>query len=130
RETAGRSNAMTATVCHIVAMSENRVIGRAGGIPWRLPEELKFFKRTTMGHALVMGRKTYESIGKPLPGRLNVVVTRDAAYRPAGVVVRPSLAAALEYCEERRGEWGDEVFVIGGGEIYAQSLARADRIYR
>lgn len=119
------------TVSHVVAMSENRVIGRDGGLPWHIPEDFKLFKKLTMGHALVMGRKTYESIGRPLPGRLTVVVTRQPDYVVPGdgVVVRSSLDEALAYCEQRADAWGHEVFVIGGGEIYCQSLPRTDKVY-
>ena len=116
-------------ITHIVAMADNRVIGRDGGMPWHIPEDFKFFKKTTMGRALVMGRKTYASIGRALPGRLNVVVTRDAAFHADGVVAQPSLDAALAYCRAHSAEWGEEIFVIGGGEIYRQTLAAAERIY-
>jgi dihydrofolate reductase len=120
------------TLTHIVAMAENRVIGRAGGIPWHISEDFKFFKRTTMGHALVVGRKTFESFGRPLPGRLNVVVTRGPAAAiaaAANVRVVPDLEAALALCRAVEGEWGSEVFVAGGGEIYRQTIASVSRIY-
>jgi dihydrofolate reductase len=110
----------------IAAMSENGVIGRDGGIPWRLPSDLARFKRTTMGHAIVMGRKTWESLGKkPLPGRRHVVITRRKGYSvPPGVDVVASFEEALE---RLRGE--DEVFVVGGEKVYASALPRADRVY-
>lgn len=116
-------------VSQIVAMSENRVIGKNGALPWRIPADLKFFKEKTTGHAIVMGRRTFESIGRALPNRLNIVVTRSVDFSAPGIVVAPSIEAALKIAVERSTEWGDEVFVIGGGEIYKQSLACADRIY-
>ena len=108
----------------IVAMSENRVIGRAGGLPWRLSADLRRFKRLTMGHHIVMGRKTFESIGRPLPGRISVVVTRDVDYHPDTVLVAHSIEDAKRLASE-----DDEVFFIGGGEIYRQVLPEVDRIY-
>jgi len=108
----------------IVAMTRGGIIGRGGDMPWRLGGDLARFKRTTMGHHLIMGRKTYESIGRPLPGRTTLVVSRRTDWNPEGVEVVPSLEAALA----RAG--GDaEPFVIGGGEIYALALPRADRLY-
>ena len=92
----------------IVALSENRVIGRAGGLPWRLSADLGRFKRLTMGHHIVMGRKTYESIGRPLPGRTSVVVTRDVDYQPEQVLVAHSIDDA-----KRLSVADDEVFFIG-----------------
>src|SRR5690606_6494563 len=97
---------VTMKLCHVVAISENRVIGREGDIPWRIPEDFRFFKRITMGHAMIMGRKTFESIGRPLPGRLSVVVTRSRDFAPAGVVVVHSLEEALAHCESVESEWG------------------------
>ena len=112
-------------------MSTNRVIGQQGGMPWHIPEDFKLFKRVTLGHALIMGRKTYESIGRPLPGRLNIVVTRQASWSAAAeVVVKPSLAEALAYAEGVAAAWGDEVFIIGGGELYTQTLASVRTIYQ
>lgn len=110
----------------IVAMSENRVIGREGQLPWRLSADLRRFKQLTMGHHLIMGRKTFESIGRVLPGRTSIVVTRQPGYRAQGVVVAPSLTDALRHAEQA-GD--DEAFVIGGGEIYRQILPATDRIY-
>lgn len=113
------------TVSCIAAMAENRVIGSGGALPWRLPSDLAHFKRITMGHAVIMGRRTWESIGRPLPGRRSVVITRRRDYAvPEGVTVAASLDEALERC---RGE--EEVFVIGGGEVYAQAVPRSDRIH-
>jgi dihydrofolate reductase len=107
----------------IVARSRNGVIGRDGALPWRLPEDLAFFKRTTMGHPIVMGRRTWESIGRPLPGRRNIVVSRRADYTAAGAEVAPSLDEALRLCAGSA-----ELFVIGGAQLYAEALARADRL--
>lgn len=108
----------------IAAMAENRVIGVNNTLPWRLPADLRHFRRLTTGHHVIMGRRNYESIGRPLPDRTNIVVTRNPAYRAPGCVVRHSLEEALR-------DTGDdpEVFVIGGAEIYRQALARADRLY-
>jgi dihydrofolate reductase len=108
----------------IVAMAKNRVIGAKGAIPWHLPEELKRFKRLTLGHHLVMGRRTWESIGRPLPGRTSVIVTRQRGYSAPGAKVVHSLDEAIAAC----GADG-EIFVIGGGELYAQALPRAARLY-
>jgi len=107
----------------IVAMSTNRVIGLNNSIPWRLPADLKRFKSLTMGHCLVMGRKTFESIGRPLPGRTIVVLTHQQDYAPPGVLVAHSLDEALSMA------LGVEVFVAGGEQIYQQTLALADRLY-
>jgi dihydrofolate reductase len=108
----------------IVAMARNRVIGANGAIPWHLPNELKLFKTLTMGHHIVMGRRTYESIGRLLPGRTTVIVTRQPDYRAPGALVAHSLEEAIAVCA------GDaEVFVIGGAELYRAALPRADRIY-
>ncbi len=117
-------------ICHIVAMGRNHVIGSGLEIPWRISEDFKHFKKTTLGHAMIMGRKTWESIGRALPGRLTVVVTRDqSALFPDGVLKAASVPAALELCRERKNEWGDNVFIVGGGEIYRQTLTMADCIY-
>jgi len=112
------------TVSVIVAAAENGVIGRAGALPWRLSEDLKRFKRLTVGHPVVMGRKTWESLGRALPGRRNLVVSRSPGYAAAGAEVFSSLDEALAACA---GE--GEVFVIGGAALYAEALPRADRLY-
>lgn len=114
-----------------VAIAENGVIGRDGGLPWRLSTDLKRFKADTMGKPVIMGRKTYEGIGKPLPGRLNIVVTRDRGWRAEGVEVAHSLDDAIRLAEARaRCMAGvDEVCVIGGGQIYGQALPLADRLH-
>lgn len=107
----------------IVAMTPERVIGREGDLPWHLPEDLAFFKRTTSGHPIVMGRKTYESIGRPLPKRRNIVLTRDTTWTAPGVEVihSPADLAELEGLD-------DKVFIIGGAEIYAAFLDRLDEL--
>jgi len=108
----------------IAAMAKNRVIGSEGEIPWNIPEDLKRFRELTMGHPVIMGRKTFEQIGRPLPGRLNIVLTRRTGYRATGCLVLHSLADALDACAG-----ADEAFICGGGEIYRQTIAMADRIY-
>jgi dihydrofolate reductase len=108
----------------IAAMARNRVIGIKNTLPWRLSEDLQHFKALTMGHHIVMGRKTYESIGKPLPGRTTVIVTRDANYQVKGCLTAASIDAAIAACGEDA-----EVFFVGGADLYAQVLARADRLY-
>ncbi len=105
-------------------MARNRVIGAAGRIPWHLPNELRLFKERTMGHHIVMGRKTFESIGRLLPGRTTVIVTRRPDYRVPGAVVAHSLEAAIDACGN-----DDEIFVIGGAELYRSALPLASRIY-
>lgn len=105
----------------VAAVADNGVIGDRGGIPWRLPADFAHFKRVTTGHTLVMGRATYESIGRPLPGRPNVVLTRDPAWTADGVSVATSLAQAL-------GEFTGDVAVIGGAAVYAEALPLADEL--
>jgi dihydrofolate reductase len=113
----------TPRITLIVARARNGVIGRAGTLPWRLPEDLAFFKRTTMGHPIVMGRRTWESIGRPLPGRRNVVVSRQAGFVAAGAEVVPGFDEALRLCAGN-----PELFVIGGAQLYAEALPRAGRL--
>jgi len=114
-----------------VAIAENGVIGREGGLPWRLSSDLKRFKADTMGKPIIMGRKTWEGIGRPLPGRLNIVVTRDPAFRAEGAETMRSLdeAIVLARAQGRCMAGADEICVIGGGEIYRQALPLADRLY-
>ena len=108
----------------IVAMAKNRIIGADGKIPWHLPNELQLFKSVTMGHHIIMGRKTYESINRLLPGRTTVVVTRQRDWKVPGALVAHTLDEAIKYCA------GDtEIFVIGGGELYRAAMPLADRIY-
>ncbi|WHY32774.1 dihydrofolate reductase [Cytobacillus firmus] len=107
------------------AMDENRVIGRDNKLPWHLPEDLKFFKRTTMGHPIAMGRKTWDSIGRPLPGRENIVITRNNSFSCDGCTVVHTVEELLNYSGDRE----DEIFVIGGAEIFKAILPAADRLY-
>lgn len=112
----------------IVAVAgKNRVIGKQGGLPWYIPAELKRFKSITMGHPIIMGRKTHESIGRVLPGRTNIVVTHDPDYSKQGINVVHSLEEALKTAQNQPG--GEEIFVIGGGEIYKQALPLANKLY-
>jgi dihydrofolate reductase len=108
----------------IAAMSENRVIGHEGDLPWRLPLDMRHFKHLTTGHAVIMGRKTFETLPAALPHRRNIVMTRDRTFRRGGVEVVTSLDDAFRLVAE-----DDEVFVAGGGEIYRLALPRADRLY-
>lgn len=108
----------------VVAKSENDVIGRDGDLPWRLPADLRHFKATTLGHPLVMGRKTHESIGRPLPGRHNIVVTRQPDYLAVGCTVAGSLEQAISAAQP-----ATEIMIIGGATLYAAALPRAARIY-
>lgn len=108
----------------VAAVSENGVIGRDGGLPWRLPGDLQFFKRLTTGHTVIMGRRTWDEIRRPLPNRRNIVVTRNARLDFPGAERAADLDAALQLAGDEA-----EVFVIGGGEIYRQALSRADRMY-
>lgn len=108
----------------IAAVARNRVIGVDNRLPWHLPEDLAHFKAVTLGHPVLMGRKTFDSLGRPLPGRSNVVITRNRDYRPDGAKTAASIDAALELCAG-----SDEVFFIGGAELYAQVIPLADRLY-
>ena len=110
----------------IAAIASNGVIGRGNDLPWHLSEDLKRFKRLTMGHHLIMGRKTFESIGRPLPGRSMIVISRRKRPLPEGVQLADSLEAAVGMASDQ-GE--DEAFVAGGAEIYALALPKADRLY-
>lgn len=110
----------------IVAMDERGGIGIQGGLPWRLSGDLRRFKNLTMGHHILMGRKTYESIGRALPGRFSIIITRNPDYQAQGCLTAPSVEAALSMAKNR-GE--EEAFVIGGGEIFNETLAIADKIY-
>ncbi|GAB3173061.1 dihydrofolate reductase [Telluribacter humicola] len=113
-------------VSFIVAVSENSVIGADNDLPWRLPDDLKRFKRLTMGSPMIMGRKTFESIGKPLPGRTTIILTRSEDYQVEGAEVVHSLEDALKLARSLKTE---EVYVIGGGEIFNQAMPQAGRIY-
>lgn len=114
----------------VVAVARNGIIGADGDMPWKLSSDLKRFRSLTMGHPVVMGRKTFASIGKPLDGRFNVVLTRDPAFRAEGVVVARALSEALDLAGREVSARGcAEIFVIGGGAVYAEALPLADRIY-
>ncbi len=106
----------------IAAVAENGVIGAGNQLPWKLSADLKRFKSLTLGHTLIMGRKTFDSIGRPLPGRTTIVITRDRGWTREGVTVAHNLDEALAKAH-------GEIFIAGGGEIYAQAMARADRLY-
>ena len=108
----------------IVAMDENRLIGSANGLPWRMPADLEFFKRTTMGKPIVMGRVTFDSIGRALPGRRNVVVTHDPYFDAAEIEVVGGIDEALALCAD-----AEEIMLIGGASLYRQTLHRATRLY-
>jgi dihydrofolate reductase len=115
---------MQARISIIVAMARNRTIGVNNTLPWRCPEDLKHFKSLTMGHHMIMGRKTFDSIGKPLPGRTTVVVTRNRELKIDGCIVTHTLDEAIKACA------GDEeIFIVGGAELYTQALPLADTIY-
>jgi len=117
-------------IAMIAAVARNGVIGVDNKLPWYLPEDLKFFKRMTQAKPLVMGRKTFASIGKPLPNRLNIVVTRDTRFAYTGVRVCHDLESALRLADQQATiEASEEIMVMGGGEIYAQALPHASRIY-
>ena len=114
----------------IAAMAQNRVVGIDNKLPWHLPEDLKYFKRITTGKAVIMGRKTYESIGRPLPNRTNIVITRSTEFSAPGIEVVNSLDAAIELAENvSLINAVDEVMVIGGAQIYEAALPQADRLY-
>ena len=112
------------TISLVVAASINNVIGTGGGLPWHLPDDLRHFKQLTTGKPVVMGRKTFESIGRPLPDRRNIVMTRDPDYAAGGCDVVASVSEALDLVGD-----ADEVMIIGGGQVYRDFLAHADRIY-
>lgn len=114
----------------IVAMGRNRVIGRDNGLPWRISSDLAFFKQVTLGKPVLMGRKTFQSIGRPLPGRHNIVISRNLSLVPEGVEMASDLPEGMRLAEAAAERMGaDEVLVIGGAEIYAQALPLADRVY-
>lgn len=110
----------------IVAASENNVIGINNQLPWRLSTDLKYFKSTTLGKPIIMGRKTFESLGKPLPGRPNIVVTRQSDFNPEGAYIEPSITAAIEKAKTFEGT---ELFITGGSQIFEQAWPLVDRIY-
>lgn len=114
------------TVSLVAAVADNNVIGRDNKLPWYMPADLKFFKNLTMGHHVLMGRKTFDEIRKPLPGRVNVVITRQAQLNPEGVAIARSVDEAISKAEAAHDP---EIFVIGGAEIFRQALPRANRMY-
>lgn len=123
-------------IAHIVAAAKNGVIGVDNKLPWDIPEDMKFFRSRTKGAALIMGRKTFESVGHPLPNRLNVVVTRQKDYKPdvpntekAPYHICQDIDSALKYCMERVENYNNEIFIIGGGEIYKQSVDLVNTIF-
>jgi len=114
----------------VVAVADNGVIGRGNALPWDLPDDLQHFKRTTMGRPVIMGRKTFESIGRPLPGRLNIILTRDDAWQAAGVSVATSMEQAIDIAEgQALIDGADSVMVIGGAEVYRQALPFTSRVF-
>lgn len=123
----------TILLSHIVAASKNGVISHQGKMPWHIPEDLRFFHKKTSGHSVIMGRKTFEAIGKPLKNRFNVILTRQKQTTPLfshpHIILTSSLKAAIQKCMEKKNQYGSEIFIIGGGEIYQQSLSLVNRIY-
>jgi dihydrofolate reductase len=121
---------MTVPIAMIAAVAENGVIGDGNAIPWRIPSDFAHFKRMTMGKPLIMGRKTFESIGRPLPGRTNIIVSGREGYQPDGVLILPSLEAALERAQAiAAADQASEIMIGGGGAIYAEAMPLADRLY-
>lgn len=111
-------------------MAENRTIGKDNGLPWHLSEDLKYFRKVTMGHCIIMGRKTWESIGRPLPGRTNIVITRNEDYKAEGARVVSSLEAAIKLAQSISiVEEVEEAFIIGGAGLYQEALSRAERFH-
>lgn len=119
------------SLSHIVAVSENDVIGVNNDLPWDIPEDMQFFKDKTKGRAIIMGRKTYESVGHPLPNRLSIVITRQKDYKidQKDVIVVPDLKTAIAEAQKQVSKYGDEIFIIGGGEIFKESIDMVDIIY-
>nr|AIA15685.1 Dihydrofolate reductase [uncultured bacterium] len=116
----------------ITAVGQNNVIGKDNTLPWRLPADMRFFKNTTMGHAVIMGRKTYESFGKALPGRTNIVITRQSDYILTDAMVVHGLEEAIleaRETEKEKASENEEIFILGGAEIYRQSMQLLNRIY-
>jgi dihydrofolate reductase len=127
---------MPVMIAHIVAAAKNGVIGRQGQLPWSIPEDMKWFRERTKGHALIMGRKTFEAVEHPLPNRLNIIVTRQKDYKPKAestaktpVHVVSTIEEGLKYASAQIENWGNEIFIIGGGEIYHQSAPLVNTIF-
>lgn len=114
---------MTTRISLIVAMAKNRVIGNNNQMPWHLPADFAYFKKVTLGHPVIMGRKTFLSIGRPLPARRNIVVSRNPAFRADGIDLAASLDEAVNMCQN------EKPLVIGGASLYAEALSRVDRVY-
>ena len=119
-----RGRPLRSETCIVVAMAKNRTIGVNNTLPWRCPEDLKHFKALTMGHHMIMGRKTFESIGKPLPGRTTVIVTRDPELNIEGCLIAHSLPEAINACAS-----DEKIFIVGGADIYTQSIDLTDVLY-
>ena len=117
------------TIAHIVAVAQNGTIGSSGQLPWNLPEDMKFFREKTRDHIVIMGRKTFDSIGKPLPHRLNIVVTRQTNYSVSGMTTATTIEQAISIAKKEANKWGNEIYICGGGEIYRQSIDFVDTIY-
>ena len=114
-------------LCHIVAVDKNNCIGKGNDLPWNVPKDLQYFKSVTQGYPVIMGRKTFESIGRALPKRLNIILTRDEGYKaPEGVLVCTNLDEALERAKIKET---DKIFIIGGGEIFKKTLKIVDKVY-
>ncbi len=117
----------------IAALSENNVIGKDNKLPWNIPEDLKRFKKLTLGHPIIMGRKTFESIGRPLPGRLNIVISRNFSYQDDSVKVMSSLDEAITFAKRQEElmplPHENEIFIIGGGQVFEQAITKADKLY-
>lgn len=121
---------MNVRISMIAAVAENGVIGVGNAMPWHIASDFAFFKRTTMGKPMIMGRKQFESVGKPLPGRTNILVSRQKDYQPDGVIVINDFAAAIDHAKTiAEADGADEIMIIGGGEIYALGMPLADRLY-
>lgn len=120
-------------ISHIVAAAENDVIGFQNDLLWDIPEDMNFFRKKTQGKIIIMGRKTFESLGVPLLNRLNIIVTRRKDYKPDGGFVFSSIEKAIEFAKSQaviqKEQYGDEIFIIGGGEIYSQTIGIVDKIY-
>lgn len=116
-------------ISHIAAVSKNRVIGNQGDLPWKISEDLKYFKERTRKKCIIMGRKTFDSIGKALPDRRNVVVTRDTSWQRPDCVVFHNVLEAIRDCQKQSATYGEEIMIVGGAEIYAQTLFLAQRLY-
>lgn len=114
------------TISLIAAVDKKRGIGKDNRLPWNIPEDIKRFTKITLGYPIIMGRKTFESIGKALPGRINIVITRNKKYKALGCLLSHSLENALELAQKKKKR---EIFIIGGGEIYKQAISLADKLY-